>query len=127
MRDAVKGRAMPRMLDVVLFGIYAIASVASMVVIKRWAPVLYSEWAEAGAPQPSSIAWILLGVALYGGSFGTWMVILSRNDISVAFPVALGLTLGISTAIAALFLGEVLTASRAIGIVLILIAIILIV
>jgi multidrug transporter EmrE-like cation transporter len=57
--------------------------------------------------------------ALYIGSFAVWLVILGRNELSVAYPIAIGLTLAFSTCTTGVMLGEVLTAWRIGGIALV--------
>jgi hypothetical protein len=43
---------------------------------------------------------------LYIASFLIWLVILGRNDLSVAYPIAIGLTLAFSTLAASIVIGE---------------------
>lgn len=59
------------------------------------------------------------GAALYVTSFLVWLVILSRNELSFAYPVAVGLTLLFSSLVASLVLQEAMSWTRIVGIVVI--------
>jgi drug/metabolite transporter (DMT)-like permease len=58
---------------------------------------------------------IIIGLLLYGLSFALWLVALSRLDVSMAYPL---LSIGyiIMPFVAYLFLGEVLSILRIVGI-----------
>lgn len=104
-----------RYMDVALFATYTIASVAGLILLKSnmavaKASVLRMDWLSA----PVLLSFV--GAVLYIGSFGVWLVILDRNELSVAYPVAIGLTLVFSALAASLLLGELLTAGRLVGI-----------
>lgn len=60
-----------------------------------------------------------VGAALYIVSFGLWMVILSQNPLSTAYPKAIGLTLCFSTIVAIFFLKETVGIVKFTGIVLV--------
>jgi drug/metabolite transporter (DMT)-like permease len=53
---------------------------------------------------------------LYIASFLIWLVILGRNDLSVAYPIAIGLTLAFSTLAASIVIGEVISPARSLGV-----------
>lgn len=59
---------------------------------------------------------IIVGVFLYGVSFIMWMVILSKIEVSFAYPITIGLTLAFTIFGASFFLGESLTPRDGIGI-----------
>ena len=59
------------------------------------------------------------GFVLYVISFVIWIKILARMPLSVAYPIAIGLTLAFSTAGAAVLLGERIGIVRIAGILLI--------
>ncbi len=65
---------------------------------------------------------IVIGLLLYGLSFGLWLVALSRLDVSIAYPL---LSIGyiIMPFVAYLFLGEVLSILRIIGICIIIVGV----
>ena len=62
---------------------------------------------------------ILLGVLLYGLSFLMWLAILSKTEVSIAYPITIGLTLVFTLIGARIFLNETLTIQAVIGITLI--------
>ena len=66
-------------------------------------------WWSPAAIVPS------LGAALYAASFLVWLVIVSRLPLTVAYPVAIGLSLVAITFGAVLWLGEPLSGARLTG------------
>jgi len=62
---------------------------------------------------------LFLGVILYGLSFVLWLVILSRINVSIAYPFVIGLTLIFTLVGAHVFLRESLTSHAMFGIALI--------
>ena len=62
---------------------------------------------------------ILLGVFVYGLSFLMWLAILSRTNVSIAYPITIGLTLVFTLLGARIFLNETLSMQAAIGVTLI--------
>lgn len=66
--------------------------------------------------------WIILGLVIYVGSVGVWLMVLSRAPVSIAYPMS---SLGyVTSAIAAYYLlGEDLSAIRVAGIIVILIGV----
>jgi multidrug transporter EmrE-like cation transporter len=62
---------------------------------------------------------ILLGILLYGLSFLMWLAILSRTNVSIAYPITIGLTLVFTLLGARIFLNETLSIQAAIGVALI--------
>lgn len=65
---------------------------------------------------------IIIGLLLYGLSFALWLVALSRLDVSLAYPL---LSIGyiIMPFVAYLFLGEVLSILRIVGICIIIVGV----
>jgi multidrug transporter EmrE-like cation transporter len=114
------------MTDLLLFSVYAIGSVTSMLLIKHWLPL-----AQAGFRAASFVTipglLVCCGAFLYVVSFLTWMAILARNDLTVAYPIAIGLTLLLSTIGAAVLLCEPVSMMRAAGIVVIFVGVVAIV
>lgn len=106
---------MSRFIDPALFALYTIASVAGVTLIKAY----------IGIAQPRIVALDLVskpviltavGAGLYIMSFSLWLVILGRVQLSLAYPIAIGLTLVLSTLSAGMLLGEILPLARLIGI-----------
>ena len=103
---------------VMLYIGYTVASVAGLVFIKAAFPAFLA------ARSAGNIAWLPLtqlgiGAMLYIGSFGLWMVILSQNPLSTAYPIAIGLTMCFSTLVAYFFLNETIGVIKFLGIFLI--------
>ena len=67
---------------------------------------------------------ILLGILLYGLSFLMWLAILSRTNVSIAYPITIGLTLVFTLLGARIFLNETLSIQAAIGVTLITIGVV---
>lgn len=61
----------------------------------------------------------LLGALSYGASFLLWLVVLSRVPLSVAYPVAVGVTIAFSTLFAWLLLHEPMSLRLLLGLVMI--------
>jgi len=70
---------------------------------------------------------VALGAGLYATSFLLWLMIASRLALTIAYPVAIGLSLVAITAGSVVWLGEPLPATRLAGMGLILAGIALIV
>jgi multidrug transporter EmrE-like cation transporter len=106
------------MTNALLFAGYTTLSVLGLVLMRLGLPAIsrdgfaHASWAsllETGA-----------GATLYLGAFALWLVILSRIELSVAYPVAIGLTLVLVSASGAVLLKESVDLIRVVGIVLIL-------
>jgi multidrug transporter EmrE-like cation transporter len=105
-----------------LLGVQAVVSGSGVLVLRFAMPQILDKaigltWVTAG--------WASLGVVLYGGSFLLWLYILSRNPVSFAYPIAVGVTLAITVLGAYFFLGEKVTIIQVIGIAVMLVAIFL--
>lgn len=68
------------------------------------------ETALAVATQP----YVILGLGLYGAGAVVWLFVLSRIDVSLAYPFV-GLGFILTMALAAAFLGEQVTLLRVVG------------
>jgi multidrug transporter EmrE-like cation transporter len=62
---------------------------------------------------------LAIGLLLYILSFGLWLGVLARMPLSTAFPLAIGLTLALTTTGASLLLGERLGLLKLAGVLLI--------
>lgn len=69
---------------------------------------------------------LLTGIALYGASFLTWLYILSRYQVSFAYPFTIGVTLAITVSGAALLFKENISALQLVGMFLLVIAVFLV-
>jgi multidrug transporter EmrE-like cation transporter len=113
------------MLNPLLFAIYTMASVSGLLLLKSGLPALRGAGVLA-APR-LALAEVGGGGMLYVVSFGLWMVILSRVDLSVAYPITIGLTITCIAIGSVLLFGEALTPLRLGGMALVFIGIALIV
>src|SRR5947209_10688853 len=100
-------------LNIILFIGYTLTSVGSMLIIKVWLPAVQTQWAIKATLWSTPLVWAAFGMLLYGGSFAIWIVILARNELTVAYPLAIGLTLAASTLAATVVLGETISLQRA--------------
>ncbi|OUM01553.1 SMR family transporter [Variovorax sp. JS1663] len=73
----------------------------------------------SAATQP----WILVGLCCYFVSAGLWILALTRVDVTVAYPM-LSMGYVIAALLAWHFFGEALTASRVVGIAIILVGVV---
>lgn len=114
-----------RALDIVLFAAYTLASTAAVMLIKQFVGPAIQGWKIApGLSAP--LALLALGAALYGCSFLLWMVILSRTELSIAYPVAIGATLATATLGAWLLLREPMHAIRLAGVAVVFVGIVMV-
>jgi small multidrug resistance pump len=96
------------------FLVYAFASSAGLILIKRVLPDAVTS-VQGGrlveAVTPSMVA----GITLYVLSFAVWMVILSKSTLTVAYPIAIGLSAVGTLVGAVLILGESTSAIKIVG------------
>jgi multidrug transporter EmrE-like cation transporter len=110
--------------DVMLFAVYTLASVTGLLLMKAWLPQARFDWIESGTlGWPAVLA--LIGTAFYGISFLVWLAILTRQEVSLAYPLIVGLTLLFLSLGSALLLAENLTTMRIAGMCLILAGVVL--
>lgn len=102
--------------DGLLYLIYTAASVSGLLLVKAYLPSL-KQAIGSGTLFRTEVLFVAIGAFLYIFSFLVWMLILSRLELSVAYPIAIGLTLVFSTISAALMLGEQMAPGRIAGIV----------
>ncbi len=107
-----------------LFAVYTIFSVTGMVLVKHAAPMLKIAHAQGGQLLYPGFL-IASGAGLYIAGFLVWMVILTRSPLTVAYPIAVGLTMAFSTVCAVLFLHESMTLSTSIGSLLVFLGVVL--
>lgn len=110
---------------VALYVAYTLSSVIGLIAIKHAFPGFLAARA-AGAIAWGSLIQLGIGSALYVGSFILWMVILSKTPLTVAYPIAIGLTVCFSTLAAVLLLQESVGIEKLGGIGLIILGIVLI-
>jgi multidrug transporter EmrE-like cation transporter len=101
-----------------LLAVYCVMNVVGLLLVK--AHILAAKDAlQTGAYYSPPVLFLLAGLTLYVASFLTWIGVLARLDLSVAYPTAIGLTLIFSTLGAIYLLGEPVGPIRFAGIALI--------
>jgi drug/metabolite transporter (DMT)-like permease len=111
--------------DAALYVLYAVASVVGLLLLKTWLKPMQLGFQITSLPV-KPILYVCAGAMLYIFSFLAWLVILTRQELSVAYPIAIGLTLTFSTIGAVVYLGEPVSFVRTAGIVFIFSGILLI-
>ena len=97
-----------------VFAAYTVASATALILIKlHLAPALGS---LRTTPDWGHILPAASGAILYGVSVLLWFYVLTKFDLSVAYPIAVGLTLAFSALGGVIILGEILTPLRILGI-----------
>jgi len=109
------------LMDIGLFVVYCVTNATALLVMKRWIDDAYLSFVTGSHLGP--LLFFLGGAVLYVVSFSLWVVILARNDLSLAFPIAVSATLVLTTVLGVLTLGETLMPMRIAGIAIILIGI----
>lgn len=109
-----------------LFAAYTVASVTSLLLIKAWLPIARTNWNE-GLTVSYPALLVVFGATLYVISFLIWMIILGRHDLTLAYPIAIGLTLVFSSLSASFLLNETLPLTKLAGMLLIFVGIVLVV
>lgn len=101
----------------------SIISSAGVLVLRQFMPLFI----QKGIHSEFSI-WIgtISGIFLYGASFIAWLLILSKYQVSFAYPITIGLTMALTVGGAVLFLKETLSPLQILGIFLLVIAIFLV-
>lgn len=107
-----------------LFAAYTLFSVAGMVLVKYAIPALKAA-AAAGTSVFIPGALVATGAGLYVAGFALWMVILARTPLTIAYPIAVGLTMAFSTVAAILILGEAMKSQTVVGTLLVFVGIVL--
>ena len=97
---------------VLLIGIYVVLNSIAQILLKLGASAT-SSWTLLGLPINGRL---MLGVGLFGLSFVIWIVILSRENLSYAFPFAVGLGYSTVVLLAVLVLREQVTTVQMVGI-----------
>lgn len=107
-----------------LFAAYTLLSVSGMVLIKHAVPAFKSAVSTGLSPVTPG-ALVAAGAAMYVLGFGLWMIILARTPLTIAYPIAVGLTIAFSAVAAVLVLGEPLKWQTVVGMLLILAGVVL--
>ena len=114
-----------RVTDLGLILGYAVTSTVAILLVKLFANDAVQVWkTEPGLS--SSLLLLAVGASLYVLSFLIWMIILSRNELSIVYPLMIGLTLATTTLVSWLILKEAIDLFRLSGILVIFVGIVLI-
>lgn len=100
-------------------------SVVGLLLVKAFIPAAKDAW-RTGSYLAPALLLLMAGLTLYVASFVTWIGVLARLELSIAYPIAIGLTLIFSTLGAIYFLGESVSLLRVAGICLIMAGIVLV-
>ena len=104
-----------RAVEAGLLAAHVALSVGGLLLIKTQAAALRLAWQRQEALWPVG-GWVALGAVFYVAGFLVWMIVLSRNELSVVYPIAVGATLALSSVAAVWLLGESLGPLRLFGI-----------
>lgn len=114
------------MINAALLGAYTAMSVVGLLLLKLGAPALRQLGNGLDKVAWTPLLQICIGAALYIGAFAVWLVILSRIELAVAYPVAIGLTLVFLSLASVLLLKESIGAMHFAGIVFIFLGIVMV-
>lgn len=115
-----------RWADVGLLATHVLLSVGGLLLIKTQATQLRLAWQQQAPLWPVG-GWVALGAGMYIAGFLVWMVVLARNELSVVYPIAVGVTLVLSSVAALILLGESLGLLRLAGMACVMLGVVLIV
>jgi multidrug transporter EmrE-like cation transporter len=101
-------------ITILLFTVYVITSSTGLLLFKHHWPNLAHALSRGNA-LGQSIVGPLAGVVLYATSFLLWLAIVSRMPLTIAYPIAIGLSLVAVMLGAAYWLGEALNATHIAG------------
>lgn len=102
-------------IDALLIAGYVVVSTVAILLVKSTASAAIQSWKQAPGVS-MAVVLLLVGAVLYGISFCIWMIILARNELSIVYPLMIGLTLTATTFTAWLILREQIDAIRLLGI-----------
>ena len=111
---------------ILLFVVFTVCTSCGLLLFKHGWPS-FQEAVQTGRWWSRETFVVALGAGLYAASFLVWLFIASRIPLTVAYPIAIGLSLVAITVGAVVWLGEPLSAFRLAGSTLIVIGIALIV
>ena len=101
-------------IDLLLLTGYTLGTVGGVLILKYGLSDLRADYL-AGTWQRSTILITLFGGVLYVAGAVFWMVILSRNELSIVYPIAVGITVLATTSAAIVLFGESITFWRLVG------------
>ena len=102
----------------VAFGAYVFLGVVGLVLLRANLSAAVP-LVRSGQLAAQPVALSALGAFAYASSFATWLIVLARVPLSIAYPVAVGATLALSSVLAWSVLGEPMTKQLVLGIVIV--------
>jgi len=112
--------------SILLLFAQVVTCVVGLAIAKAWLPDLRGAWIEGRAwGQPA--VWVSLGCAFYAMSFAFWMLVLTRAELSLAYPVSVGATIVATGLLATFWLGEPISIGRVVGMALVILGCFLII
>lgn len=106
-----------------LLALQSFISAAGLILLRWSMPQLLPKFFSA---PPLALTGGFIGMLFYAGSFLLWMFILSKNPVSFAYPVTIGLTLGFTVLGSVFLLGEKVTFLQIFGIALMAVSVFLV-
>jgi multidrug transporter EmrE-like cation transporter len=96
------------------FGAYVLLGVVGLVLLRANLSAA-TPLVRSGQFAVQPVALSALGALAYATSFCAWLIVLARVPLSVAYPVAVGATLAVSSVLAWALLGEAMTMQLVLG------------
>jgi multidrug transporter EmrE-like cation transporter len=93
---------------------YTIGTVGGLLLLKYSLPGLQAG-ISGGEWHIQSLVSAAIGCVFYVAGAAVWMVIMARNDLSVAYPIAVGATVITTTLAGTALLGEATSLLRTVG------------
>lgn len=109
-------------LNHVVFAAYTVASATALILIKLHLSAALASL--RAAPDWSHVLPAAAGAVLYAVSVLLWFYVLMKFELSVAYPIAVGLTLAFSALGGVFILGELMTPLRVFGIAMIILGVV---
>lgn len=106
-----------------LIVLYVVLNSMAQLLLKQGASAAAGSWVVLGLPVNARLAG---GIGLFGLSFLVWIYILAKENLSFAFPFAVGLGYSTVVLLAVLYLGETVSARQIVGIAAVLLGLLLI-
>lgn len=106
----------------ILLAVQALVSSAGLLMLRYSMPLLFD---RAQPTAWTTYLWGGFGMVLYAASFFLWLYILSKNPVSFAYPITIGLTLAFTVLGSTLLLKERVTLVQVGGILLMAVAVFL--
>lgn len=111
----VVSRAGVGALDAALYAASAALTAAGLTWIKALVPSGQGVTGLVAGASWAALPAIAAAILIYLAGLGAWLLALSRNPLSTAYPIGIGLSLAAAVFAAVIFLGESLTLAKVVG------------